>query len=308
MAPTPFQIKGLTPLVNFSISNGRYTAVAWSRWGKIRLLPRSSLEQGGGPPRAGRVRRIGEELMRLTRVALGTVALGLISSAMAPTWLEATTSDVSVSVESVDAQNDEALPPTDAPVTLWRAPEGATLYDNGPLVTNPGACTGIDASRLQAGNNSLGATAQIAGGIRMADNFTVPPGTTWNVNQITVFAYQTGSTQVSTFTDMRLQIWNGQPNVAGSAVIFGNTTTNRLASTAFTNGVRDSVGTPCPAAANQQRPIMSITANAAVTLGPGTYWIDYTLGGSGALTGPFSPLTSIAGSTTGCVLPNVCNS
>ena len=54
---TPYENKGLTPLAKSSISYGRYTAVAVDP-GEFRLSP-NACGRGGGPPRAGRIRRLG---------------------------------------------------------------------------------------------------------------------------------------------------------------------------------------------------------------------------------------------------------
>src|SRR2546423_11371921 len=86
----------------------------------------------------------------------------------------------------------------------------------------------------------------------LADFFSVPAGG-WAINTMTFYAYQTGSTTMSTFTDVRVQIWNGPPN-GGGTVIFGDLTTNRLASTSFTNIYR----VPDTALTDNQRPVMRI--------------------------------------------------
>ena len=48
----------------------------------------------------------------------------------------------------------------------------------------------------------------------------------WFIQTITFFAYQTGSTTTSTMTGVNLQIWDGPPDNPGSAVVWGDTTTN----------------------------------------------------------------------------------
>ncbi len=71
-------------------------------------------------------------------------------------------------------------------------------------------------------------------GNRVADDFTVG-GSGWLIGNITFFGYQTGSTTTSTFTAVNLRIWDGPPNVGTSMVVFGDTTTNRLVSSTWTN-------------------------------------------------------------------------
>ena len=182
--------------------------------------------------------------MRLTRVALGTVALGFLMTAVPPP--QAFGAD-NPAAETADAPAVPIVGEAAGPVRIWE-PLGSLLYDNGPLVTHPGVCNlGADASRLQTalGLNTFGFTASTAGAFRIADNFTVPAGGGWNISQITFFGYQTGSTTTPTFNNARVQIWNGPPN-AGGTIVFGDTTTNRFASAAFGNVFRDLDTTACP--------------------------------------------------------------
>lgn len=231
---------------------------------------------------------------RLAALAIAAVAFQVAAAAPAgmPASEDARTADIHGSV-----------PDSGRKPVIFHAP--ALTYDNGALITHPGGGPGgADASRLQStslGMSTLGFTASDAGAFRIADDFTATaPG--WTINTITLFGYQTGSTTTSTFDVVRLQIWaNGAPN-AGGAVIFGDTTTNRFGSSAFTNIYRDTETT----VANNQRPIMATTSSAiALTFGAGTYWLDYQLGGTLA-SGPFSPPTTILGQTSGSCSPN-CN-
>jgi uncharacterized repeat protein (TIGR01451 family) len=209
------------------------------------------------------------------------------------------------------SQSSEEVPPAErvAPTPARRVPgaqarprpeaplPAAVVLDSGPLVTHPGGgAGGVDASRLQNSSllmSSLGFTASTATVYRIADDFTVP-SSGWSINTITFFAYQTSSTTTSTFNDVRVQIWNGD------SVIFGDTTTNRFSSTAFSNIYRDTE----TSVANNQRPIMRITANVPLVLAAGTYWVDFQLGGTLA-SGPFVPPTTVLGQTRGCSQP--CN-
>ena len=180
--------------------------------------------------------------------------------------------------------------------TVRNPPLNAVIYDNGPLITHPGGgAGGADASAVQtaAGQTLFGSNQSSAAGFRVADDFTVPAGASWTIDTIEVFAYQTGSTTTSTLTGVTLQIWNGLPNAAGSVVVFGDATTNRMASTTFSNIFRvlDTGLT------NTQRPIMRQTVTVGTTLGPGTYWLDWAHTGSLA-SGPWQPPISIMGQTT----------
>ena len=188
---------------------------------------------------------------------------------------------------------DEAPAPLVGPI--HRTPT-AVLFDNGPLVTHPGGgAGGLDASALQDG--SLGMTIfgygnQITAGNRVADDFTVPGPAPWNITTVTFFGYQTGSGITPSINDVRLQIWDGPPN-AGGTIIYGDLTTNRLATATFSNIYRVLEGT----LTNADRPIMALVVNVNTSLPPGTYWLDWTVGGSGAFSGPWAPPVTILGST-----------
>lgn len=180
----------------------------------------------------------------------------------------------------------EALPATFNP--------DAVLYDNGPLVTHPGgAAGGANASAVQTalGNSTYGFNHSISGGYRVADDFTVPAGG-WNISQITFYAYQTGSTTTSTINNVNLQIWNGPPGQVGSTVVFGDTTTNRLSGSSFSNiyrvldtGLLDTA-----------RPIMADVVTVNTILPAGTYWLDWQTGGTLG-SGPWAPPVTILGQT-----------
>ena len=144
---------------------------------------------------------------------------------------------------------------------------------------------GADESVLQ--NSTLAMTglgATVSSSFRLAQQFTVPAGG-WLIDKFTVYAYQTGSTTTSTFTAMNFRVWNGAPNVVGSTIVFGDTTTNRMTATMF-SGIYRVTQT---SGGNTQRPIMAIeAAGANLTLPAGTYWMDFQLSGSLA-SGPFAP-------------------
>lgn len=168
----------------------------------------------------------------------------------------------------------------------------AILFDNGPLVTHPGGGSGgADASALQTalGNSTYGFGHAVSSGFRVADDFTVPAGG-WNISQITFFAYQTGSTTTTTINHVNLRIWDGPPGQGGSNIVFGDTTTNRLAGSSFSNiyrvldtGLLDTA-----------RPTMADVATVGTTLAAGTYWLDWQTGGTLA-SGPWAPPVTLLG-------------
>jgi hypothetical protein len=141
-----------------------------------------------------------------------------------------------------------------------------------------------DAGVTSASNTSAGASGnrvRSAAGIgqfRLADDFTVPTGQSWQIDAVKLYGYQTSFTGAgSPVNAANLQIWNGRPGDAGSSVIFGDTTTNRLASSTPTNLFRifNTVAPPPGSAPGTTRRIFENTVNAGITLGPGTYWLDW---------------------------------
>lgn len=175
---------------------------------------------------------------------------------------------------------------------------GELLFSNGPLVTNPGAGpNGADLSVVQTalGLTTFGSANQLfAPGphFRMADEMVIDG--IWNIDTMSFFVYQTGSPTTSSITGVNVEIWDGPPNEAGSSVIFGDRTTNRLQSTRWSNAYRvlDSALT------NTQRPIMEVVADmSGLELNPGTYWVSVQTAGSIA-SGPWLPPVSIPGQTT----------
>ncbi len=206
---------------------------------------------------------------------------------------------VLVAVPAV-ADNSQELA-SDAGPGVFNPPESLSdwlwpvvLYDNGPLVTQPGGgAGGADLSELQVnlGMNTLGAGHQFALGYSVADDFEVPTGG-WQIDTITFFAYQTGSPTSSTITGVYAQIWDGPPD-AGGTVVWGDLSTNLLSSTQWSNIYRASNATPT----DTNRPIMANVATIGTTLAPGTYWVQWTTDGS-LSSGPWAPPISILGVTT----------
>jgi hypothetical protein len=169
------------------------------------------------------------------------------------------------------------------------------LYNNGPAYNVAGGgAGGANLSLLESttlGMNTLGFGHQFSLGYRMADEFTVPSGETWTIDSLIFYAYQTNSTLVSTITGVYFQIWNGDPSVGGSAVIYGDLTTNRLANTYWSGIYRASETTPTSTA----RPMMRDVCSApGLVLTEGTYWIDWTTNGS-LSSGPWAPPIAILG-------------
>ena len=184
----------------------------------------------------------------------------------------------------------------DGPAALAAPPANpaAILYDNGPLTTHPGGGgDGANASAVQTalGLGAFGFSHSISSGFRVADDFTVPAGG-WTISTITFYAYQTGSTTTTTINNANLRIWNGPPGQAGSSVVFGDTTTNRLAGSSWSSIYR----VLDTGLSDTNRPVMADVVTVNTTLPAGAYWLDWQTGGT-LSSGPWAPPVTILGQT-----------
>ena len=148
-------------------------------------------------------------------------------------------------------------------------------------VTDPGAmANGADASWIKGSQSTWGPNVNNGGGYKLGDSFTLSAAST--ITEIEVYGYQTGSSSTSTFTGLYAQIFNGNPMSGGTAV-WGSETTNIMTATSFTNCYRGSDGETTATT----RPIMAVTAgNLNIELEAGTYWLVYSLEGTGS-SGPW---------------------
>ncbi len=190
------------------------------------------------------------------------------------------------------------------------------IYDNGSFATGATTNSGVAApagamwSEVQnptgntmEANSTSGISCSVTATVfRCADDFTVPSGATWTINQVVVFAYQTGyAGSTSPITAATLRIWNGKPGDQGSTIIFGDTTTNRLAASTDTNTFRvfntvvGNGGSP-PTAPGTTRRIWqnNLNVSPALVLTAGTYWIDWntSVAANGA---HFAPSATVVG-------------
>jgi hypothetical protein len=113
---------------------------------------------------------------------------------------------------------------------------------------------------------------------RVADDFAVPSGEIWRLDEVQFYAYQFGSTTTSTFDSMNLRIWDGPPGEAGSQIVFGDTTANRLVGTHFAHVYRRAESSD---PGETSRPVMrNIVDTGGVLLEAGIYWLDWQAEGS----------------------------
>ena len=231
------------------------------------------------------------DYVRLTWVAPSVNQVAMVQDAL-PVITPQAAADVAIVSTPQASFNQTSIP---------LASSRVVLFDNGPLVNSPGTgAGGADESILQTnlGMSTYGSGMQQSAGNSVADDFTVTG--TWTVENFEFFGYQTGSTTTSTFTGIFFRIWDGDPR-AGGNIIYGDLTTNRLASTTWTNAYRNDDGP----GGSTNRPIMKIVASApGLVLTAGTYWVEWTATGSGS-SGPWVPAVTIPGQTsTGNAIQN----
>ena len=174
---------------------------------------------------------------------------------------------------------------------------GVIIYDNGTLATGASAGNGAaapagtqwsEAQRDFGVTNSANTLAGVSCSVtttvfRCADDFNVPAGQTWTINQVITFAYQTGfAGTTSPIAAATLQIWRGRPGDAGSVVVFGDTSTNRLASSTdsllwriFSSTVGTGANPPSVPVTNRRVWQNTINVSPAAVLTAGNYWIDW---------------------------------
>jgi hypothetical protein len=126
----------------------------------------------------------------------------------------------------------------------------------------------------------------VNGTYRFADDFVVPVsggGLVWVVTHAVVYAYATDAGGAGNpFEGVNVRVWNGRPDAPGSAVVFGDTSTDRMTGAAPTNLLRTAStavlsNAPAPGAPDSSRPVWALTVQlgSGVGLAAGTYWLDW---------------------------------
>jgi hypothetical protein len=162
---------------------------------------------------------------------------------------------------------------------------------------------GLSASESNAMAGFSTHTTGTTGAFRFADDFTVPAGG-WRINTISFYAYQTGAAappSPSPFSAINLMIWRGRPGDAGTTLVFGDPTTNRLLSSTSASLYRvfNTATPPFAAAPDASRLIWQTDATVgALTLAPGVYWLDWQYTCTDPNAQAFSPAIAIAGART----------
>lgn len=183
-------------------------------------------------------------------------------------------------------------------VAIGQTINAQQIYTNGPISTGATstnstvAPVGYTWSELQTPNTTLGASGfnnnALTNDFSIADDFVVPTGETWNLTSVEVFGYQTGYAGTTIPIDaIKVRIWNGDPSVVTSTIVFGDMTTNVLNATnsseAFVYRTSATTGTT--------RKIWKFTANVTVSLPAGTYWLEYQTHATNDASVFFPPVT-----------------
>lgn len=170
------------------------------------------------------------------------------------------------------------------------------IYTSGPYINSNSNLSILE--DISEGMGTFGFGAQKASNNSIAEEFVLPMD--FDINEIDVYAYQTGSTPPS-ITAVYMQIWDGDPSGSGS-VIWGDLSTNILDDVEDAEIYRVLESDQ----SNTTRKIQKVTANTSgLSLAMGSYWIEYTFEGSGN-SGPWAPPVAVLGETfTGSALQNL---
>lgn len=210
----------------------------------------------------------------------------------------------------VNAQNnafDLAPKNQDSPAKIYLDPHkkmeqkhsrSGLIYENGPILNSPGSgLGGADESILQDGSlglNILGFGHQVSANNWIADDFIITAGGGWDFTGIAFYSYQTGSTTTSTMDDLRIIIYDGDPSLPTTNIVWGDEVTNRLSSTSWSGIYRVTEGA---SGTTSNRPIMLNTCDVNFHLDAGSYWMAWQTGGTLA-SGPWAPPVTINGQAT----------
>ncbi len=165
--------------------------------------------------------------------------------------------------------------------------------DDDEIVPQPEAFTFSNVSGLSTGVTSTAGTAAPAGytwsevktpqstwGLNgtltdrmLSDDFLIPSGEKWNIQNLYFYAYQTNFSGASLpVNEFYYEIYSSDPSVAGAVRVYGDTTTNRYISSEETKWYRILQGQTD----STTRKIYKMKVSAAdLNLSAGTYWIKW---------------------------------
>lgn len=189
------------------------------------------------------------------------------------------------------------------------------LYSNGTFSTGPVSKSGVNApagytwSEMQnvTGNTTQSnATAGFPAyfyssgttSYRLADNFIVPTGQTWEVTSFDFFGYVADYTGTTIPIDqLKIQIFNVNPSTAGATPVAGNMTINALdvanSGNAFVYRIGNSLYPSPGQVTNSTRRMWKFKATINATLPSGTYWVEFQAHATTDIQVFFPPVTIV---------------
>jgi hypothetical protein len=248
--------------------------------------------------RAGNLLRVGENVGRAALVAL--IATSATSRSIAdPVPAADEYADVA---GNAAAFGDGAILAADE--AQYDAPAEDSRYalifsnsgdPNDPfLVTRPGAgCSGRDVSDVQTalGLQAYGFNCMSSAPNAVADDFVVPAGQTWTINEIVFYLFQT-SAPGTTVTSVLLRVQPENP-LGGSVPALTAYTPTTTFTNVYKNLDTDAPGTVC----NRRVQQCVVGPATPYVLGAGTYYLIWEATGSDSYSGPWQPPVVIPGAT-----------
>lgn len=175
---------------------------------------------------------------------------------------------VATMVLSCKNDDDEVVPQPE-PFT-YTAVTGMSTGSTSVAGTN--APAGYSWSEVKAPQSTWGLNGTITDRM-LADDFQIPAGEKWNIQNFYFYAYQTGFSGASLpVSEFYFEIYSSDPAVAGAVKVYGDTTSNRYVSSEETKWYRILQGQTD----NTTRKIYKMKINAPdLNLTAGTYWIKW---------------------------------
>ncbi len=166
------------------------------------------------------------------------------------------------------------------------------LYDNGDVVSQHGTGAGGADVSITVMNTVISLTNSSTSGsgpLKVADNFTVPPGNPWQLTTMNWYEVQSQPAAGPFYTNFRMtaayvEIYAGNPRLGGTLVA-GDLTHNRLTGGAWTGVYRINSNPTAAQLLNTQRPIfrLDLDMSWAPPLPPGEYYVAVSATGDPAL-------------------------
>jgi hypothetical protein len=187
---------------------------------------------------------------------------------------------------------------------LLLATGGARIYAQNTVLkvdtamTTHSSGTSRFSALFEPAGNAFGFPMAQSAGNWVAEDFIIPPSTTWAIDSIIVYGYQTQATAntTSTFTGGYAMLYNGVPGAISTMVVGGDSTTNRFANSSYTGIQRvDTITNTTGVFGGGYRLIMRVAMTGfSNILAAGNYWLAWSTTGS-VSSGPWANLKVVAG-------------